>query len=359
MLKIYERYILIKFFKIFLKICIIFLSLVIILSIFEEISFFKNSKVNPILPYFLTLLNSPITLFETFPFVFLITAQYFFYEIIKNDELTLLKNSGLSNFKIIKILFISTFSIGILIIVIYYNLSSQLKFIYTDIKNNYTTDNKYLAAVNDSGLWLKDETDDSILIVKSQNINNNFLLNVLINEFDFNFKLKKTIQSEKVDIKDPMWILHNPIITEKNIANTKIQKVNFQTNFDSEKIRNLFSNFSTLHMLDLFDLKRDYENLGYSSDEIKIHIFKLFLSPYFFALMTVLSSIIMINIKRNKSIYFNIILGIFVSVIIYYFNFIFVSLGNTGRIPPDISVFLPAIFITLVTIIGLVRINEK
>ena len=112
-------------------------------------------------------------------------------------------------------------------------------------------------------------------------------------------------------------------------------------------------------MLELFDLKKDYENLGYSSDEIKIHIFKLFLSPYFFGLMTVLSSIIMINIKRNKSIYFNIILGIFISVIIYYFNFIFVSLGNTGKIPPDVSVFLPAIFITIITIIGLVRINEK
>jgi len=256
-------------------------------------------------------------------------------------------------------LFISSFTVGILIIIIYYNLSSKLKFIYTDIKNNYTNDNKYLAVVNDSGLWLKDEVDDSILIIKSQNINNNFLLNVLINEFDFNFKLKKTIQVQKVDIKEPMWVLYNPIITEKNISTSKIEKVVFKTNFDSEKIRSLFSNFSTLHMLELLDLKKDYENLGYSSDEIKIHIFKLFLSPYFFALMTVLSSIVMINVKKNKSIYFNIILGIFISVIIYYFNFIFVSLGNTGRIPPDVSVFLPAIFITIISTIGLIRINEK
>ncbi len=359
MLKIYEKYILIKFLKIFLKICVIFFSLTIVLSIFEEISFFKNDNASPMLPYFLTLLNSPITLFETFPFIFLISAQYFFYQLIKNDELALLKNSGLSNFKIIKILFISTFAIGILIIVIYYNLSSKLKFIYTDIKNNYTNDNKYLAVVNDSGLWLKDEVDDSILIVKSQNINNNFLLDVLINEFDYNFQLKKTIQAQKVDIKEPMWVLYNPVTTEKNISTSKIEKVIFKTNFDNEKIRSLFSNFSTLHMLELFDLKKDYENLGYSSDEIKIHIFKLFLSPYFFALMTVLSSIIMINIKKNKSIYFNIIMGIFISVIIYYFNFIFVSLGNTGRIPPDVSVFLPAIFITIISTIGLIRINEK
>ena len=359
MLRIYQNYILQKFFKIFLNVSLIFLSLTIILNIFEEISFFKNIDVNPIMPYFLTFLNAPITLFEIFPFIFLITAQFFFYDIIKNDELALLKNNGLSNFKIIQILFLSTLIIGLLLIIVYYNLSSKLKFAYTDIKNNYSNDNKYLAVVNDSGLWLKDETESSILIIKSKNINNNFLSDVIISEFDFDFKLKKTIKSSKVDINNKIWILYNPKITENNSSYSDEQSINFKTNFDNEKIRNLFSNFSTLHLFELFDLKKDYENLGYSSDEIKIHIFKLFLSPYFFALMTVLSSIIMINIKRNSSIFFHIILGVFTSVVIYYFNFIFISLGNTGKIPPDISVFLPALFITIISMIGLVRINEK
>ena len=359
MFKTFHLYILYKFLKLFLIVSLVFLSLTIILNIFEEISFFKNIDVIPIMPYFLTLLNAPITLFEIFPFIFLITTQFFFYEIIKNDELTLFKNIGISNFKIIKILFFFTIFMGLLIIVVYYNLSSKLKFAYTDIKNSYSNDNKYLAVVNDSGLWLKDETNSSILIIKSSNINNNFLSQVVINEFDFDFRLKRTLQSEKVDISNKIWILYNPIVSQNNNSKSSEEIIKFTTNFDSEKIKNLFSNFSTLDVMELFDLKKDYENLGYSSDEIKIHIYKLFLSPYLFALMTLLSAIIMINIKRNNSIFFNIIVGIFTSVIIYYFNFIFISLGNTGKIPPDISVFLPALFITIISLIGLVRINEK
>ena len=359
MFKIYVKYILKKFFLIFFNVSLVFLSLAIVLNIFEEISFFKNIDSNPLLPYFLTLLNAPITLFEIFPFIFLISAQFFFYYFYKNDEILLLKNSGLSNFKIIGILFLSTLLMGLLIIILYYNLSSKLKFVYTDIKNNYTNDNKYLAVVNDSGLWLKDETNESILIIKSKNINNNFLLQVFINEFDFNFNLKKTIQADRVDIDNKYWILENPIITKNNVTIKNIDELKFKTNFDDEKIRNLFSNFSTLHIVELFDLKKDYENLGYSSDEIQIHLLKLFLSPYLFALMTVFSSIIMINIKRNKSIFFNIILGIFTSVIIYYFNFVFLSLGNTGKIPPSVSVFLPVLFLTIISVMGLVRANEK
>ena len=359
MFKIYERYIIKKYFKLFFIISLVFLSLAIILNIFEEISFFKDIDVNPLMPYFLTFLNAPITLFEIFPFIFLISAQFFFYEIFKNDEIVLLKSNGLSNIKIIKILFFSSLVSGIIIIALFYNLSSKLKFLYTDIKNNYTNDNKFLAVVNDTGLWLKDETSQSILIIKSNNINDNLLINVLINEFDLNFNLKRTLQSKKVDISNKEWKLYNPIITYKNISTKENQEIKFKTNFDNEKIKNLFSNFSTLDLFELFILKKDYENLGYSSDEIKIHIFKIFLSPYFFALMTILSSILMINIRKNKSIYFNAILGIFTSVMIYYLNFVFISLGNTGRIPPSIAVFLPMVFITIFSAIGLVRINEK
>ena len=359
MFKIYKKYIIKSFLLKFLIVSLIFFSLTIILNVFEEISFFKKSNSSLLLPYFLTVLNAPITLFEIFPFIFLISTQFFFYDIFRKDELILLKNNGLSNFKIIITLFVTTFFMGIFMIVIYYNVASKLKFIYTDIKNNFSNDNKYLAVVNDSGLWLKDETNDSILIIKSKSINNNFLIDVIINEFDFNFQLIKTIQANKIDIDNKKWIIYNPIITKNNISQKELIEISYKTNFDDNKIRTLFSNFSTLNLFELFNLQKDYKSLGYSSDEIKIHLLKLFSIPYFYGLMTILSSVIMINIKNNKSIFFNIILGIFLSVMIYYLNFMFVSLGNTGKIPANISVFLPILFITILTTMGLVRINEK
>ena len=71
----------------------------------EEISFLKDLDVKIWYPYFLTLLNLPITIFEIFPFIFLLTTQFLFYELFKNQELNLLKKNGLANLKIIKIIF--------------------------------------------------------------------------------------------------------------------------------------------------------------------------------------------------------------------------------------------------------------
>ena len=359
MFKIYQKHIIKNFLNKFLVISFIFLCLVIILSILEEISFFKNLEVNFLFPYFLTLLSAPITLFEIFPFIFLISTQLFFYELFRKDELSLLKTSGLSNIKIINILFLSSLVIGLVTVLIYYNIASKLKFYHTDIKNYFSNDNKYLAVVTDSGLWLKDEIDNNTIIVKAKFIEDDYLMDVIINEFDQNFDLKKTYQSKKIDIRNKNWVLENPKITDQNITSQMEKALLYSTNFDKDKISNLFSNISTLNIFELFNLKKDYESLGYSSDEIVIHLLKLSSTPIFYGILTILSAIIMFNFKKNESLFFHVILGILMSVVIYYIIFIFGSLGNNGKIPIISSIFMPILFISIFAIIGLIRVNEK
>ena len=111
--------------------------------------------------------------------------------------------------------------------------------------------------------------------------------------------------------------------------------------------------------MELFSLKKDYENLGYSSDEIEIHLLKLSSTPLLYGILTVLSAVIMFNFKRDKSLFYHVILGILMSVIIYYVNFMFTSLGNNGKIPIISSIYLPILFISIFAIIGLIRVNEK
>ena len=359
MFKVYQKYIIFNFLKNFLIVSIIFFSLTIILGILEEISFFKNTDANAMYPYFLTILNAPITLFEIFPFIFLLTTQLLFFDLFRRDELNLLKKNGLSNLKIIKILFFTSIIIGIFNILIYYNIASKLKFHYSNIKNNFSNDNKYLAMVSDSGLWIKDEIDSKILIIKSKQIQNNYISNTVINEFNKNFDLIRTIQSEKIDISKNEWIIFNPKVTSDNDSELPKKQITLKTNFNEEKINNYFSNISTLNLIKLFDLKKDFKRLGYSTDEIEIYILQLFSMPILYGLLTVMASIIMFNLTRGKSLLFHIVIGVLMSVMIYYMNFIFSSLGNSGKIPIILSIFFPIMIISFLSVIGLVNINEK
>ena len=359
MFKIYQKYLIKKFLVKFLKITLIFFSISIILGMLDEINFFKDMDISFYYPYFLTLLNVPITLFEIFPFIFLLTTQFLFFDIFKNDELSLLKTNGLTNLKIIKILFFLAILIGIINIVIYYNIASTLKFHYSNIKNNLSNDNKYLAVANNSGLWIKDERENKKIIIKAEKIENQFLLEAVINEFDSKFDLIRTIKSKRIDINKFDWIVYNPSISIDNITKNDYEKINYLTSFNSQKINSLFSNVSTLSLNKVFDVKKDYENLGYSSDEIKLHLLKLGTTPIFYGLITLFSAIVMFSFPKNMSLLFYAIIGILISVIIYYMNYMFISLGISGRIPISFSIFFPFFLISILSIIGLININEK
>ncbi len=360
MLAIYQRHIINSFFKCLGIVTIIFFCITIILNIFEEVSFFKNvEEVNFTLPLFLTMLNSPSVIFDIFPFIFLISTLYFFSEIIDKNELNIYKNYGLTNLKIINIITFTSFITGIFIILIFYNISANLKFFYLDIKNDYSKDNKYLAVITSNGLWIKDETQENINLINAEKIEDRFLKNVIITQFDINYKFERIISAEKVDIQNTSWIIKNPSITNENETTHKKDKLIFKTNFDQEKISTLFSNLSSLNILDLNKLKNDYKILGYSTILVNAHQLKLYSYPIYLAIMVCLSSILMFNVRYNRSKVFNFILGIFISVIIYYVNFFFKLLTESEKIPITVSVWAPQIILLLIACIGLVKVNEK
>ena len=359
MLKLYQKYIIKNFLIKFIKVSLVFLSLIYILGILEEINFFKDTDENLFLPYFLTLLNVPITLFEVFPFIFFIATQLFLFDFFKNKELDLLKKSGVDNIKIIKVIVMISVVIGVFNVFIYYNIASKLKFYYSDIKNKFSNDNKYLAMVTESGLWIKDEINNKRYIIKSNSIEDDFLFENIINVFNSDFELEKIIQSDKIDISSKNWLIYNPTTTIDNISKKIQGNIELSSNFNSEKINNLFSNISSFDLFRLYELKEDYEKFGYSTDEIKVQLLRLYTTPIYYGILSILSIVIMLNFIKNKPLLFHLIFGVMLSVIIYYINFIFNSLGINGKIPLNMSILFPFFLITIVSTIGLIRINEK
>ena len=249
-------------------------SLVLILNLLSELDFFKNINVNTYFPLYLSLLNSVSLIFEMLPFIFLISIQFFFINLFKNNELDIFKYSGLRNTGIIKILSFTTLLVGILFVILFYNFASNLKNIYLKLKSNYTSDNKYLAVVTNNGLWIKDKIDGKILIINSNKIEPNFLIETFISEFDENFKNIRNIKSNKINIENNEWLIEDARIYRENIS-SNVKNLKIKSNFNYERIQTLFSNLSSLSILELLDLKKNYKLLGYSNVKVDVHLYKL------------------------------------------------------------------------------------
>ena len=357
-MRTYVQFIIITFLRSFLNIFLIMLSLVFILNILQEVEFFSDKNVSSIYPVYLSLMNTPSIIFEMFPFIFLISVQFFFIKLFNNNEINIFKYSGLKNSKIIYILSTISFIMGVIIISLFYNFSSNLQKYYLEIKNQYTTDKTYLAVINKNGLWIKDIVENKINIINSSKINNNILEDTFISIFDSDYNLIKNIKSDKIDIKNKKWIIHNASVFEEN-KNIKLDKLEFVTNFNQQRIESLFSNLSSLSLLKLFDLRNNYKSLNYSLIDLDLHINKILTYPIYLTFMTILSAIIMFNTRKFKSNTFKFIIGLFLSVVIYYITNFFNVMGTTEKIPLKFAVFLPIIFLGIFNTLMLIKVNEK
>ena len=357
-MKTYIKFLINIFLKSFFYVLLIIFCLVFIINLLTELEFFKNINISIFYPIYLSFLNSPSMIFEIFPFIFLISTQLFYIKLFNNNEIQIFKYSGLKNSKIQIIISLVTLLLGLAIISIFYNTSSSLKNFYLELKSNYTTDGKYLAVINKNGLWIRDKIDNKVLIINSSKIDEHYLVDNFITEFDNDYNVIRNIKSEKIDIKTNNWIIIKPEIFIQN-TNEKREQIEIFSNFDYKRIQGLFSNLSSLSFLGLIELKKNYDLLNLSTTDVNIQIQKIISYPVYLVLMTIFSSLIMLNSKKFKSNTLKISIGLFLCVIIYYLNNLFNALGATEKIHFILSVWLPLLFLTLIILLMTYKINEK
>ena len=215
-MKIYIKFFSIIFFRSLFYVFCVMASLAFIINLLTELDHFKDIEISANFPLFLSLLNSPSLIFEMLPFIYLLTTQLFFIKIFENKEIEILKYFGLKNSKLIFILSSLALISALIITILFYTISSNLKNIYLELKSTHTNNDKYLAVITKNGLWIKDKIKDNILIINSRKIEQNFLIDNFISEFDKNYNVIRNIKSEKIDISKENWKIFNAKIYKKN-----------------------------------------------------------------------------------------------------------------------------------------------
>ena len=204
-LNIFKKYFFVEYSRVLLNVTLTFLSLGIVLNIFEEVNFFKDHSVGFLLPLSLTFLKVPSMIYKLFPFIFLISSIILFLKFIQSEEIIALKIAGISNFRIIFFPALISLIFGIVIVCGVNTVTSKLTHKYLDIKNKYTKDNDYLAALTENGIWIKDKIEGKTSIIRAEKLSRNNLINVSIYKFDENNIPQSRIETRKADISTNKW----------------------------------------------------------------------------------------------------------------------------------------------------------
>ncbi len=358
-----NNYLIMNYFKVLLNAILISFCLGLILNLFEEVEFFKNSGESLFLPIILTLSYIPNLIFiNLMPFIIFVSSMWFFISIKQNNELLTLKVFGYSNAKIIALIGVLSFISGLFILIVINPITSNMVKYYEKTKSNYSKDTDHLVTINRNGVWIKETKKDNLYIINADRLEKNYLIDVSINIVSKENIIKERIESEKANISLNLWNIENPKIfnfdKEGNIAIDKRENMEFSSFYNVEKLNNLFKNLDTISFIELITENKNLITRGYEKTTISEKINSFLALPFFLALMTILAAIFTINNRNSNNINY-LMIAVLTCAVIYYMKDLSIALGKSDRISPEISVWIPIIIIGLINSIGLLQINEK
>ena len=356
------NYLLKGYIKTFFKIFLLFYCFGIILNLFEEIEFFKDTDASIFTPLILTSLYIPGLIIQLLPFIIFITCLKHIVDIRNNKDLLVLKILGYSNFKIFITFAMTSFFLGWMILFFLNPITSIMSKYYEKTKGDYSKDVEHLATFNKNGLWIKENLSDGQRIVSASNDGEDKLKNLIIFNFDKNYNLTEKIFSKSENIKNKKWILKDVSILKLDYgisSEVKLDKTIITSIYDYEKITSLFKNFDTLSFLDLILNYNEFIKKGYNSIFLDYSLHSMLSLPFFLFMMTALASIMSLyTLKKTNNVKL-IIIGIICCVVIFYLKDLSLALGKTNRISLITATWMPIIIIGIFSSIGLLQINEK
>ena len=358
--KIINQYLVINYLKIVFNSSLIFLALGILLNLFEEIEFFKDSTESLALPFILSLSFVPTLVLELMPFVIFLASMFYFLHIKSNKDLLSVKVFGYSNLKITFIIAFFAFLFGCFILIAVNPITSVLVKYYEIEKAKYAKDVDHLISINKNGVWIKENDESGYKIINAEKLEGDTLKNVSIYIFNEQNKVLKRIESESAKISNKPWKMKNVFIYDfANKTNNSYKNYEFETNEVLNKINSLYKNLNTISFISIVKNYQELNKIGYSKRLLNEQLHKFTSLPFFLFLMVVLASIFTIGTVNSKQNFYYIILSILTSVVIFYFKDLSIALGQTEKISLGLSVWMPLIAISLFCSIGVIQINEK
>ena len=350
-----------EFLKIVFNASIIFFALGFIMSLFEEINFFKDLDVNINTPITLALLFTPSLLHNFFPFIILLSGIWFFLKIKKSDELTAINISGLSNLSVISTPGFLSIILGIIFITAINPITSVLITKYENIKGSYELDQEYLAAITENGIWIKEKNLQKNNIIRALYLVDENLIELTIYEFDKNNDFVRRVEAESANISSLKWSLKNVKIINADglVSSEDIENISYISMYDIKKIKSLYSNLDTISFWNLDQEIKLLEQRGYSTKEMQAKLHRSFSFPFFLLSMLLLSSFFTLGTRFSENNWTYVFLTIISSILIFFFNDFSAVLGKTEKLPIEVSVWMPIAIIFIFSSIGIIHANQK
>ncbi len=352
-MKIIYRYITSEFLKILLYSLVTFIAIYLIVDFFERFDMFIKHKAGAatVIKYFL--FKIPFIIYQTIPVAVLLSTLLTMGILSKNNEITAMKSSGISIYKVSMPLIMITLAITLFTFVLGEYITPYTNMGTARIKSRLKK-KKPRSFMKQSKIWYTGR--NIIYNIDHFDGKTNELKGISIFRLDDDFTLVQRIDAKSAYYRDGAWVLRDVTTREfsyidgdmgvKSLTKTPELKIDLPETPDTFKAVR-----KKAQEMNFSELRRFIAKLrakGYSATEYEVDLQAKLSIPFISIVMTIIG--IPFALRRGRA--GSIALGVGLSIVIGFCYWIMLafalSLGHAGVLPPPVAAWVSLFIFMLI-----------
>lgn len=349
----------------FTQIIAIFSLLIFFINLLESLDKTRASGAPFIVAVEMAFLQIASFLNDVVSSLVLISAIITFATLSIRSEITIIRMSGLSLWRVVLPIAVSAFILGISWITIFGPISIKMAQSFDNLERLHINKEIREVVILKNGIWLRQENkekpEEEIIIQALKVYQGDIeLKDVKILFFDKNGVFYKKIDSKKAELKNNFWSLEDCVLNDFDNINESIKDLKLATDLEADFIsQKIVTDFQNVRLFSIFTLPKiiaDLEASGFSSAKFKVYFYELLSKPFLFVAMIFIACFFGLGHIRNQKHSIRIFLGIIFGLVIYISSKILESLGSSEIIPHFTATWL---VIILCLALGTLMIYNK
>jgi len=348
-----------RFLQSFLLIAIVFVTLIMLIDVIEQLRKFEGVDVGFRRLIGLTLLNLPGAIKEILPLLMILSTIVLFVGMARSSELVIVRASGRSGIRALAAPVIMGFFIGVLAVSTLNPIAAATSNRYQRLSDTYRTGGPSALSLSGEGLWLRQGSARGQSVIHATGYSGTdviTLLDVTIITYAPNGGPVRRINAEKARLDNDEWVLEGvklwPLDTKQNpeAAAEVMDTMRIPTTLTQERIRDSLGRPTGISIYDLPETIRALRQAGFSTKKHEVWYQVELARPLFLVAMVLVGAAFTMRHVRFGGTGVAVLTSVLLGFTLYFVRNFAQILGENGQIPVALAAWGPpvaSIFLTL------------
>jgi lipopolysaccharide export system permease protein len=345
---ILSRYIARRFLLAFAGVLAIFVGLMMLIDMVEQIRRFADSDVTFRQVVGLAALNVPEGIYRILPLVMILAAITLFLSLARSSELVVVRATGRSALRLAMAPVTVAVLLGAGAVVVLNPLVAGTTKFYGELVSRYQHGQVSTLSVSPEGLWLRQGTETGQTVIRAARANEDGteLFAVSFFGFDPEGRPLSRIEAESARLTDGAWQLTQAKRWPLHAANPELgaevlASIEIPSDLTRERIRDSFGEPSAIPIWDLPDFIRSLDAAGFSARAHRVWFQMELAQPVLMAAMVLIAAGFTMRHARFGGTGTLVLLAVLAGFGIFFLRNFAQVLGENGQIPVLLAAWSP------------------